>query len=234
MNEIRSDDELLALLKDAFPDQSVPPDDRARKYLNDVLARDIDEPVVGPAVYRARRRRRIGTRATAVMISAISVVTIGGVAAAAVATNTLPGITRELAYDLGLPVTSPALYQARQQLSRLDSANSHHRTNVARRLGHGLLHDLAKLNRNDLDQIRDSAQRALTQSGLIQQTLKILGIAAPPRRTLAPSSSTTTTTTTTIVPLTIPGVGSILGSADTSSVGGALKVTTSTVSSILP
>lgn len=235
MSDFRTDDELLMLLKDAFPTQLLEPDEEARELLRDALAHDNLVPLLAVQSRDARRRRRFSSHASAITLSTISVLAFGGVAAAAVMTNTLPGPTRALAYDLGLPVTSPALFQARQQLHQLDSALTHHHTNVVRQLGHGLLRDLTLLNRGDLSLIRTPAQTALTQSGLIQQASKILGITtSSTTTTVAPSTSTSTTTTTVLVPPSLPGVGSLPGATGSTSVGGTLKNTTSTVNSLLP
>jgi len=235
MNEFRNDEELLALLEDAFPMQPVIPDESARQHLRDALTHDNLAPFDTSDSRSARLRRRFGPHASALTLSAIGVLVLGGVAAAAVTTNTLPGPTRAIAYDLGLPVTSPALYQARQQLHQLDSANVQHHASVARHLGRGLLHDLRMLNHTDLSQIRTPAQKALTQTGLLKQTLKILGIATPSTTTtVAPSSSTSATTTTVPVLPIIPGVGPIPGITGSTPIGGILKNPTSKVTSILP
>jgi hypothetical protein len=234
MNEL-DNDEFVELLKDVFPIQAFQPDERARGRLRDALAHDNVVPLAATTSRSTRVRRRIGSHATALTLSVIGVVTFGGVAAAAVATNTLPGPIRALVYDLGLPVTSPALYQARQQLHQLDSAITHHHTSAVHQLGRGLLHDLALLNHGDLSQIRTPAQKALTQSGLLAQSLKILGIATHSTTTTeAPSSSSSTTTTTVLVPPIVPGVGSIAGTSGSSGVGGTLKNTSSSVNSLLP
>lgn len=233
MNVYRND-EILALLKEIFPTPPVRPDESARKHLRDALAHDNLVPMVASQSRDAPLRRRFGSHASALTLSTIGVLIFGG-AAAAVATNTLPGPTRALAYDLGLPVTSPALYQARQQLHRLDAAIAHHQTNVVLPLGRSLLHDLVLLNRADLSQIRTPAQKALTQTGLLQQASKILGITtSSTTTTVAPSNSISTTTTTVLAPPAIPGVGSITGIAGSTSGGGILKNTTSTVNSLLP
>jgi hypothetical protein len=207
MSGFHNDDELLALLADAFPTQPVKPDEKARQRLRDALANDNLAAFDSPASRGARWRRRIGSRAGVFTLSSIGILVIGG-AAAAVTTNTLPGPTRNLAYDIGLPVTSPALYHARQQLGQLVSANAQHHTTTARQLGHDLLRDLTLLNHADLAQIRKPAQIALTQTGLLHQAQKILGIAtSTTTTTVAPSSSTSTTTTTTPVLPTVPGLG---------------------------
>lgn len=229
MNESPHDDELLALLKDAYPTTPVQPDDLARQRLLDALTLD-NVVALDTSSSLARRRRLRGTRVSALTLSTIGVLGLGGVAAAAVATNTLPGPTRAIAYDLGLPVTSPALYQARQQLSEVNNATTKHDASVAHQLAKGLIHDLQLLNQGDLSQIRTPAQKTLTQLGLLPQISSILGITTPSSTTtVAPTTSTTTTTI--LVPPTLPSVGSITGSTG---VGGVLNNTTSGVTSLLP
>ncbi len=206
MNEFPDDEELLALLKDVFPTQPIKPDDEARRLLRDALTNDNLTTLDTSASRGARLRRRFGSRAGVFALSSIGILVIGG-AAAAVTTNTLPGPARALAYDVGLPVTSPALYHARQQLHQLDSANAQHHATVARELGHDLLHDLTLLNHTDLVQIRKPAQIALTQTGLLHQALKVLGITTSTTTTTVPPSRSTSTTTTTPVLPTIPSLG---------------------------
>lgn len=233
MNEsFRNDGEFMMLLKDAFPSEDFRPDESARAQLQDALAHDnLVLKDVSPR--GVRRRGRFGPRASALTLSTIGVLTFGGVAAAAVVTNTLPGPLRAIAYDIGLPVTSPSLYQARQQLHQLVLANAHDPAGVARHLGRGLLHDLTLLDRNDLSAIRRPAQKALTQSGLLPQASTILGVTLPTANTtVAPSSSTTTTTTTVPVLPIVPGVGSITGGS--TGVGGSLNTTTPSVNSLVP
>jgi hypothetical protein len=234
MNEFHNDDELMALLGDVFLTQAIEPDEAARQQLRDALASD-NLVAFATAVPRGTAlRRRLRSHLGLLTLSAAGVLVVGGVAAAAVSTNTLPGPTRAIAYDLGLPVTSPALYHARQQLHQLDSANTQHDTKVAHHLGHGLLHDLKLLNHSDLSQISQPAKAALTKTGLLPQVLKILGVATSTTTTTeAHSGSTSTTTTTTPVLPTLPILGKVTGSSDSKS-GPLLKSAASNVKSVLP
>jgi len=235
MNQHRSDDELLARLKEAFPAPAATPDGAARQHLLDALATDNVVSIDTSASRSARLRRRFGSHVSALTLSAAGVLALGGVAAAAVATNTLPGPTRAIAYDLGLPVTSPALFQARAQLHQLNTANEMHQKQTARNLSRKLIGDLKSLNQSDLSQIRSAAHNALEVSGLLSQATKILGTSATTTTTIATSTSTSTsTTTTTLVPLTVPGVGSITGVTGSTSPSGVLNNVKSTVTSLLP
>ena len=241
MTQHRDDDELMALLGEVFPTAALSPDAKARQHLLDALA--LDNVVAFDATAPASRRRRLlGSRASALTLSVAGVLSLGGVAAAAVATNTLPGPTRAIAYDLGLPVTSPALYQARAQLHNVNSAASRHHTNVARELAKGLIKDLKLLNQNDLSQIRPSVKRTLSQLGLLSQVTSVLGTTVTTPNTTsttvtnsgtsnASTSTSTTTTTTILVPPTLPSVGSITGSGG---LGGVVNSTTSGTGSLLP
>ena len=236
MNQYRNDDELITLLKETFPTNAERPDERARELLLDALSADNVVPFDHAAGGERHLRRRLGSRASAVTLSAIGVLALGGVAAAAVATNTLPGPTRAIAYDLGLPVTSPALYQARTHLHQLTAANARHETSAARDLSRVLIHDLSLLNHRDLSQIRSAAHHALSVSGLLSQATQILGITTPtpPATTTTMAPSTSTTTTTVLVPLSVPGVGSVSSATGSTSMNGVLKNLTSPVTSLLP
>lgn len=240
MNHRRDDDELMALLGEVFPTTSLTPDAQARQHLLDALALD-NVVALNTNTPASRRRRLFGSRVSALTISVAGVLSLGGVAAAAVATNTLPGPTRAIAYDLGLPVTSPALFQARAQLHNVNAATSKHHTKVARELAKGLIKDLKLLNQNDLSQIRPSVKRTLSELGLLSQVTSVLGTTVttnPTSTTITNSGTTTTSTTTTttpttpiLVPPTLPSVGSITGSGG---LGGVVNNTTSGASSLLP
>lgn len=229
MSEPRDDDELLALLKDAYPTAAIKPDETARRQLLDALALDNVVAINAPLT-NTQRRRRIGSHVSALALSVIGAVSLAGVAAAAVATNTLPGPTRAIAYDLGLPVTSPALYQARQQLSEVKNATTQHDPGVARQLAQGLIKDLRLLNHQDLSQIRTPVKKTLTHLGLLSQVTSILGLTSTTTTTTT-TVAPTTSTTTVLVPPTLPSVGSITGSTG---LGGVVKNTTSGATSLLP
>lgn len=235
MNEQR-DDELLDLLRDALYVAPMEPDDEARRRLRAAL--ESDNVTSLAYVARASWRQRVARHAGALTLAASGVVALGGVAAAAVATDTLPGPTRSWAYDLGLPVTSPALYQARQQLGQLEHADTQHHATTERHFARGLIRDLGHLNRHDLGEIRSSARAALRPTGLLSQVGGVLGLStsSTTTSTILPSHSTTTTTTppTSLVPTTIPSVGTIGGTGGSTGVGGTVNITPPNASSLLP
>jgi len=237
VTEYRNDEELLALLNDALSAAPIAPDETVRRRLLDALAHDNVVPFVNPPSRRGRLRRRLAGHATALTLATVGVVTVGGVAAAAVAADTLPGPTRAIAYDLGLPVTSPALYQARQQLNRLERATAQHHSTTAHEIGQRLIRDLGRLNHADLSQIRTGAQHALSRVDLLSQATQILGLTPTPTPTTTaatPTTSSTTSTTVITVPLTVPVIGSVLGPNESTGIDGVLKSTSSTATSLLP
>jgi hypothetical protein len=118
-----------------------------------------------------RRPRRTATRSSIVAVGAFAFALTAGVAVAAVATDTLPGPTRAFAYDVGLPVTSPALFKAQQSLERLRQAILAKNVPQEKRLGQELISDLQSLDYSDLTQIRATADTLLVEVGLTLPTL---------------------------------------------------------------
>src|SRR5579863_5902567 len=169
-----NDVELLSRLSDALAAPPVRPDGATLARLHATLA-ELEEEVApvdirsvprhGPVRQRAQRRG-LRARSTVVLASAVAVALSAGVAAAAVATNTLPGPTRAFAYDLGLPVTSPPLHQAQQTESQLRGAIASHQDARARRLGQVLIGEMKNLSFSDLSQIRASADTLLVEIGV--------------------------------------------------------------------
>src|ERR1700734_261047 len=111
-----SDVDLLSHLQVALAPRPSQPDETSIARLHATLAElELEnEPldIIPTAPLRTAQprsarmhRRRFSTRSSVLVASAISFTLTAGVAAAAVATNTLPGPTRAIAYDLGLPVT---------------------------------------------------------------------------------------------------------------------------------
>ena len=227
-----TDDELMTRLRDALAAPSTAPDERAMMGLTRELA--------ALASVGGERGTRVGTlsslrRMAGRHVSTLSVfiaasLLAGGVAAAAVATDTLPGPTRNIAWDLGLPVTSPALYQARQVESHLKVSLRTRDRQSATSLGRTLARDLKKLSAGDLSQIQGTADQLLRKAGVTAitgvtnvTTPTLIGGGGLP---LIPgggssggnqSSDTTTTTTTTLLPIvTIPGLTGSLGTGGTS------------------
>ena len=166
-----SDAELLTMLGGALSPPPAAPDAATLSLLHMTLA-DISTQSGPVATARVRPQRTIGAlrrraaqHASVVAVS-LAVILTGGVATAAVATDTLPGATRNFAYDLGLPVTSPGLYQARQNLNQLKRSIVQGDRNAQVHWGSELQHDLKSLNDDDLAQIRVPALRLLSEAGL--------------------------------------------------------------------
>lgn len=153
-------------------------------------------------------RRRIANHTSLLIITTASLLLTGGVAAAAVITDKLPGPTRAIAYDLGLPVTSPALFNARQNLEQLKTFVSGHdakqarKSSQARKLARQLAQDMKGLDHGDLAQIQDSADGVLSEVGVVP-----------------PSVTTTIPTTTTVAGSESQGQDSISTIPTSSSTG---------------
>jgi hypothetical protein len=187
-----SDTELMAMLSGALTAPPVTPDQvtlaRLRATLTD-LSRESGVNVVtrvGRTKGFAGLRSRVARHTSLVAVATLLLT--GGVATAGVATDTLPGPTRNLAYNLGLPVTSPGLYHARTNLEQLKQSINERNHNAEVRWGRSLQHDLKSLNDDDLAKIRMPALSLLSEVGLEDP--------------LGPSSSTSTTTTSTAISTT--------------------------------
>jgi hypothetical protein len=172
-----TDLELLAQLRDALDTPPVRPDAASLARLHATLAEleHESEPVSITTAVRHRgatqrstppRRRRVAGRSSILVASAVAAALTAGVAAAAVATNTLPGPARAFAYDVGLPVTSPSLYQAQQTEAQLRHALRNHDGVASRRLGQQLIGEMETLDFSDLSQIRAGADTLLVEVGL--------------------------------------------------------------------
>jgi hypothetical protein len=232
MVNMNNDDELIEQLRSALAAPTVAPDQRTMDGLTRELA--------ALKTVRGGRSTRTGTitslrRVAGRGVSTLSLVIgagllAGGVAAAAVATDTLPGPTRNIAWDLGLPVTSPALYQARQVASHLQVSLHSRDRQSSTSLGRTLVRDLKGLDPSDLAQIQGSADQLLQKAGVSAVT----GVTISPPTTLDidgvlptipgagssgsnESGESTTTTTTTLLPnVTVPGLNGPLGLGATS------------------
>jgi hypothetical protein len=219
----RPDDELLARLRDALRAEPVEPDEAAWASLEAALA-DLAAPAgAGAGAPRSRVRRPLARRRASVLaLTLASALTVSGVAAAAVATNTLPGPLRSLAYGLGLPVTSPGLYQAQQEATQLRESLHAHLQSRAHSIGQSLAQHLKSLDSADRSSIAKTADGLLQEAGV-----DVSGAVGPVATTTtgaghegdggssngSPSggsddpSSTGTSTTSTLLPLvTLPGV----------------------------
>ncbi len=108
--------------------------------------------------------------------AAVAVLISGGTAAAAVATNTLPGPTRAVAFDLGLPVSSPALARTRGLMATLEAAlASKDRANVQAGAV-ALRRSLAGLAPGDRAQVEVVAREVLDRA---DRFLEVEGTASP-------------------------------------------------------
>jgi hypothetical protein len=204
-----TDVELLSQLHEALATPPARPDEASLAKLHATLAElELEfEPVAITTAVRHRsgaqrsattRRRRFAGRSSILVASAVAAALTAGVAAAAVATNTLPGPTRAVAFDLGLPVTSPSLFQAQQTETQLRQSLHHLDGPQSRRLGQQLIGEMQSLNFSDLSQIRASADALLVE----------IGLGLPTISTTTPSPVTTTVTipATSGNSPTVPGV----------------------------
>jgi hypothetical protein len=174
-----TDVELLAHLEGALSAPPVRPDDvtMARLYatLEELAIEDEPVNIATAAARRSSRQltlpRRTVARSSVIAASALAFALSAGVAAAAVATNTLPGPTRAIAYDLGLPVTSPSLFRAEQSAAALRQSIVSKNLPQEGLLGQQLIGDLQTLNFSDLTQIRATADTLLVEVGLSLPTL---------------------------------------------------------------
>ncbi len=177
MTTKRTDDELLAQLAEGLRAGAPGPDDAAWAGLDAALAELAAPPVVAPIAVRGRRGRR---NVSVLALSVAAALTVGGAAAAAVATNTLPGPLRSIAFTLGLPVTSPALYQAQQEESRLRATLHAHLGARAHSIGETLAAHIKSLDPTDQSSIAGTADGLLREAGV-----EVSGV--------GPAATTTTT-----------------------------------------
>lgn len=224
MNEF-TDDELLARLSHALTPVPSRPDDTTMARLHETLA-EVQSGVVNIADHRRRRafvglRRRAANHASALTIATVSVLLSGGVAAAAVATDTMPGPIRSFAYDLGLPVTSPLLYQAKQHLVQLQKSITQQNHRQADHWGRILAHDLEGLDTHDLSEIRSPAEALIGQTGISLPSL-------PPLSGTTTTSVNENSTATTEPETTYPGPTSGSTTTPSSDRGSSNSSTTTT------
>jgi len=175
-----TDVELLSRLQVALTPAPALPDEMSLARLHATLAElEVESEPVDIATARRRRDhvrrglpRRV-TRPSIVAAGAVAFALTASVAATAVATNTLPGPTRAFAYDLGLPVTSPALFRAQQSAKQLHQAIVAKNHQQETKLSHELVQDLKSLNASDLSQIRSTAAKLLVAVGFKVPTVPV-------------------------------------------------------------
>jgi hypothetical protein len=203
-----TDDDLLSRLSVALAPLPVRPDEKSIARLHATLAEleleNVPANVVSLDHHRttaprsAHVRRRRFTRSSILVASAISFALSAGVAAAAVATNTLPGPTRAFAFDLGLPVTSPSLFRAQQVANQLKQSIFAKDHAQEKQLGQQLISAMKTLDSSDLSQIRSTADKLLTEVGL--------GIPIISNSPKTPVTTTNTVPSTSVPSTKVPGV----------------------------
>ena len=169
------DNLLMAALAEAFAPEPAPPnpDDLAR--LHQALAiRSNGHGAYSDESARIPSVRRVAFRGWAVQVrrlrhpvavlAVVGVLATGGVATAAVATNTLPGPTRNVAFDLGLPVSSPDLVATQACLTALQTALVSRDAAEVSTEANSLRRDLAALSPDELKGVELEANQLLAQS----------------------------------------------------------------------
>jgi hypothetical protein len=158
-----ADDELLATLAAALEPAQIHPSplefEQLRRALDIATMPDNEVHDTRRTVTSLRRLRH-----PVAAVVAVAVLTTGG-AAAAVSTNTLPGPLRNIAFSVGLPVTSPALEQVDGDLAALRAALKLGDAAAIRSDASTLRRDLAALGSGDRVTAGAGATLLLTQAG---------------------------------------------------------------------
>jgi hypothetical protein len=145
---------------------------QALEQRNDRSA-DVLSPVI-PLLSAGRWGRRGGPlhrlRHPAAVAAAVAVLATSGMAAAAVATDHLPGPTRAVAYDLGLPVTSPGLAHVQGTLAGLQAALAAGDVSRVRASAALLRSQIAMLSPSDEATVRIETSEALTRADALLAT----------------------------------------------------------------
>lgn len=117
----RSDDQLLGQLRQALvdPDLAPGPGELARLHQALAASRSAPHRLVAD---EGSRPRFAGRRSPRLVVAGAMVVAALGAFAGGVAANSLPGPLRSAAYDMGLPVSSPALVAAEAAEMQLRAA----------------------------------------------------------------------------------------------------------------
>jgi hypothetical protein len=168
------DDVLLAALGTALAPQPVEPGPEAMAALNQALDAwrpDATEDGSAVVVPFAPPKRRSATwvgihrlRQPVVAAVAIGVLATSGVAAAGVATDHLPGPTRNVAYAIGLPVTSPAIETAKGIMAQLKAALAAHDVAQVQALATLLRTQLAGLSAIERASLQVTTNEQLSQA----------------------------------------------------------------------
>jgi hypothetical protein len=171
------DDQLLDALRGSLAPTAVGPDPGelhafrallASQFGCSATADDFAEVIPIEAARRTKQTwstglRRIRHPVTALVAAAV--LATGGVAAAGVATDTLPGPARQIAFAIGLPVSSPALQATRVAMENLQNALDRQETVAIRAAAHTLGTGLAALEPSDRAQVEPAADRLLARAG---------------------------------------------------------------------
>ncbi len=225
MTELLDDAALLAALGGALTPSPAEPDAASVDALHRALAARPAATYPVPPVtivpfHRDRRWARRGgplhrLRHPAAVAAAVAVLTTSGVAAA-VATNHLPGPTRNVAYDLGLPVTSPALAAVQGTMADLRDAlaagdGPRVRTDAAR-----LRSELALLDAADRSAVEPGADLMLARADATGATTAPTAPGRPPATAggTAPGTSDPSRPTSGARPAGPSGPGTRTGGAE--------------------
>ena len=210
MTGLLDDTTLLAALGEVLAPEPAAPDAAALAALHralDLRASVAADPAADPAADRPGSApvvaiatatgwgRRGGTlhrlRHPVAAAVAVAVLATGGVAAAGVATDHLPGPARSVAYDLGLPVSSPSLATARGTLGQLQAALGAHDPVAVRAAASQLRAEVATLSPADRAALGDRLAVALAQATVV----------------IAARGTTSGTGSTAVTAGTVPGTG---------------------------
>jgi hypothetical protein len=174
MTSLFDDDTLLVALSAALEPEDVEPGPHALAALDQALADRAGAaadhglamvvPIMAPARRSSTRAGLHRLRHPVAAAVAVGVLATSGVAAAGVATDRLPGPTRTVAYDLGLPVTSPALEGTRGTMDRLRQALTAHNVAQVNASAVFLRTQLAGLSPSDRAQVEPAAAELLAQA----------------------------------------------------------------------
>ncbi|HVC68369.1 MAG TPA: hypothetical protein VND44_12300 [Acidimicrobiales bacterium] len=170
------DDLLLDALRSSLAPSAVRPGPAELSAFRSVLASRFDAmsatdglagvvPMEGAG--RTGRSRSTGLRRMRHPVTALvaaAVLATSGVAAAGVATDTLPGPARRIAVALGLPVSSPALETTRGAMGDLRRALDREDTAAIRTGADAVRTDLAVLTSPDRTQVEPAADRLLARA----------------------------------------------------------------------
>ena len=185
-----TDLELLELLTSALTsDPGEPPPDSLS-----VLHRAVDARTAF-----ARESLRVRRRWVVPAVAAFSVLGISGGAFAATGAS-LPHMARRLAYDVGLPVDSPRLHNARSHRDALQAALARHDAAAIATESAKLREELDHLDSDEHNRVGNDTDALLQQADNQIHPNDVEGTQLAPTATApttAPTTATTTATTTT-------------------------------------